>query len=140
VFAECEGLEAKRNFRFPTIGSNRINLVKEKPAQIHSNAPKKLDNSSKTYEALKKAKDKDIQFEQVTITIGSGSKVIHLSLGELKVNADFIEKELAHLQSLISPEAPVVMGFKKAYMQSGHDLEQFVKEMGIEITSGEVIQ
>ncbi|MEW6710761.1 MAG: anti-phage-associated DUF499 domain-containing protein [Candidatus Riflebacteria bacterium] len=140
AFAECEGLEAKRNFKFPAVGSKKINLVKEKPAAIYSNAPKKFDNSSKTYDALKKAKEKDIQFEQVTIAIGTGSKVIHLTLGELKVTAEFIEKELAHLQSLISPEAPVVMGFKKAYMQSGHDLEQFVKEMGIEISSGEVIQ
>jgi hypothetical protein len=32
------------------------------------------------------------------------------------------------------------MQFKKAYTPTGHDLEQFVKALGIEITNGEVIQ
>jgi hypothetical protein len=41
---------------------------------------------------------------------------------------------------VLSPEAPVVMTFKKAYTQTGHDLEQFVKQLGIEIGNGEVEQ
>ncbi|MCF8008042.1 MAG: DUF499 domain-containing protein [Methylovulum sp.] len=140
VFAEYDGLEAKRNFNFPALGSTEILIIKEKPAQLYSPSPKRLDSSAKTYEGLKVAKEKNIVFEHVTLTIGSASKVIHLSLGEMKVDADFIEKELAHLQTLVSPDAPVIMQFKKAYTPTGHDLEQFVKALGIEISNGEVIQ
>jgi hypothetical protein len=140
VFAECEGIEAKRNFTYAESGSKEILIIKEKPAQLYSPSPKRLDNSAKTYEGLKFAKEKNITFEQVTLMIGSAPKVVHLSLGEMKIDADFIEKELSHLQTLLSSEAPVVMQFKKAYTLTGHDLEQFVKSLGIELANGEVIQ
>ena len=140
AFAECDGLEEKRNFIFVESGSSKISLRVSDPAVLYSHSPKRLDSSSKTYEGLKVAKAKNINFEQVTLTVGSGSKVIHLSLGEMKISAEFIEIELAHLQTLLSPDAPVIMTFKKAHMATGHDLEQFAKQLGIEIGNGEVEQ
>jgi len=140
VFAESEGLEEKAVFRFAESGSKEILIIRDKPAQLQSTTPKRLDNSAKTYEGLKIAKEKSITFEQVTLMLGSAPRVIHLSMGEMKIDAEFIEKELAHLQTLVPPEAPVVMQFKKAYTTTGHDLEQFAKSMGIELSIGEVIQ
>lgn len=140
VFAECEGIEEKRNFSFPPSGSKEILISREKPATLSSSAPKRLDSSAKTYEGLKIAKEKNISFEQVTLMIGSAPRVIHLTLGEMKIDAEFIEKELAHLQSLLSIDAPVIMAFKKAHTPTGYDLEQFAKSLGIEIQIGEVIQ
>lgn len=140
VFAECEGLEEKRTFTFAEAGSKEILIVKEKPAQLYAPVPKRLDNAAKTYEGLHLAKEKNITFEQVTVTIGSSPKVIHLSLGEMQIDADFMEKTLAHLQTLLSPEVPVIMQFKKAHAATGYDLEQFAQSLGIEIEQGEVIQ
>nr|WP_228276565.1 anti-phage-associated DUF499 domain-containing protein [Acinetobacter sp. TUM15103] len=140
VFAECEGLEEKRNFTFAASGSKEIPIIKDKPAILVSSSPKRMDSSAKTYEGLNIAKDKGIKFEQVSLMVGSAPKVIHMSLGEMKISAEFIETALAHLQTLLSPEAPVVMTFKKAYTQTGHDLEQFTRQLGIEIGSGEVEQ
>ncbi|MFC1851357.1 anti-phage-associated DUF499 domain-containing protein [candidate division CSSED10-310 bacterium] len=139
VFAECDGLEEKRKFEFPERGS-KVKIKPDKPAQIISNYPKRLDNSAKTYEGLKFAQEKNITFEQVTLMIGSSPRVIHLSMGEMKVKAEFIEKELSHLQTILPPEAPVVMQFKKVYFETGFDLEQFTKSLGIEIGIGEVTQ
>ena len=96
--------------------------------------------SERTKEGLKAAKEKNIEFEQVTLMVGSAPKAIHLSLGEMKINAEFIETALAHFQTLVSPDAPVVMTFKKAYFPTGYDLEQFAKQLGIEIGHGEVEQ
>jgi len=140
VFSECEGIEEKRNFNFPAAGSDEILIVKEKPAQLYSAAPKSLDNASKTYEGLKMAKTKNITFEQVTLIMGSAPKVVHLSLGDMTVDAEFIEKTLHHLQTLLSADAPVVMKFKKVFTETGYDLEQFTDAMGIEISSDEVMQ
>lgn len=140
VFAECDGLEAKRQFTFSESGSTVVPIIRETPAVFIPLSPKRLDNSAKTYQGLSLAKEKQIEFEQVILTIGSAPKVVHLSLGELRINAEFIEKELAHLQTLLSPDAPVVMTFKKAYTQTGFDLEQFTQAMGIEIIAGEVEQ
>ena len=78
--------------------------------------------------------------KQVSITIGSAPRFINLSLGEIRVEAEFLEQELEHLQTLFSPEAPVLMTFKKIYTPTGFDLEQFAQALGIEIKSDEVIQ
>ena len=86
------------------------------------------------------AKERRIEFEQVTLMVGSAPKVVHLSLGEMKISADFIETELTHLQTLLNPDVPVVMTFKKAHTPIGYDLEQFTKKLGIEIGIGEVEQ
>ncbi|MBF0227799.1 MAG: hypothetical protein HQK76_20315, partial [Desulfobacterales bacterium] len=48
--------------------------------------------------------------------------------------------ELAHLQTILTPDVPVIMSFKKAYMPTGFDLEQFIKKLGIELKNDEVIQ
>lgn len=140
VFAECDGIEVKRHFTFAESGSKEILIVREKPAQLYSQSPKRLDSSAKTYEGLRIAKEKNITFEQVTLMIGSSPRVIHLSLGDVKINAEFIEKELSHLQTILSPEAPVIMQFKKVFTSTGYDLEQFTKALGIGIENGEVIQ
>ncbi len=140
VFAECDGLEEKRTFQFPAKGDREINIVKEKPAQMYCTTPKRLDNSAKTYEGLKMAKERGITFEQVSLQIGSTPRVILLSMGDLRIQAEFIERELTHLQTIISVDAPVLMTFKKVFTHTGFDLEQFAKTMGIELKNDEVIQ
>ncbi|HOI91882.1 MAG TPA: DUF499 domain-containing protein [Candidatus Rifleibacterium sp.] len=140
VFAECDGLEARQTFKFPAAGSKEVFIAKDKPAKIYSVVAKKLDNSARTYEALKFASEKGITFEHVTLQIGSGSKGVHLTMGEMRITAEFIEKELSHLQTLVGENAPVIFSFKTAYMQTGFDLEQFSKSLGIEIKPGEVVQ
>jgi hypothetical protein len=141
VFAECDGLEQKRVFQFPAKGNQDVIIVKEKPAQLYSVRPKRLDNSTKTYDGLKFAKERGISFEEVSLTIGAGRKVINLTLGELKIPPEFLEEELQHLQKLFGDENPaVIMSFKKANTPTGFDLEQFVKETGIELANDEVIQ
>lgn len=140
VFSECDGIEEKRKFTFTESGSTEVPIVPDKPAILHSQAPKRLDSSVRTYEGLKIAKEKGIEFEQVTLMAGSAPKVVHLSLGEMRITAEFIEAELTHLQTILSPEAPVIMSFKKVHTPTGYDLEQFAKSLGIEINNGEVEQ
>ncbi len=140
VFAECDGLEEKRTFHFMAKGKNEIQIIKEKPAQVISRTPKRLDSSAKTYEGIKLAKEKGIRFEQVTLQLGSAPKVIHISIGEITIQAEFIETVLSQFQNIIEADTPVILTFKKAYLQSGFDLEQFASALGIELTVGEVIQ
>jgi len=141
VFAEASGLESKMMFTFPAAGEDKVSIVAEKPATIYSVRPKKLESSSKTWEGLHEAKEKGIEFENVTLTIGSSRRMISLTLGEIKVKAAFVEEELSRLQGLLEDKsAPVLMGFKKAHFATGHDLAQFIAKMGIELGNDEVIQ
>ena len=141
VFAECDGLETERTFQFAESGNDEVVIIREKPAQLYSaSSPKRLDSTSKTFEGLKIAKDSHLMFEMVTLTIGSAPKVVHISMGEIKIEAEFIEKTILHLQILFSPEVSVIMQFKKVFADTGHDLEQFAKKLGIEIKQGEINQ
>lgn len=140
VFAECEGLEEKRQFTFPASGSDEITIIPDKPAVLVSRIAKRLDSSAKTFEAISFAKEKSIEFSSVNLTLGTAPQVVNVSLGDVKVTGEFIEKILQHLQSILPSDVPVLMGFKKMYTQTGFDLEQFVKQFSIEIDTSEVEQ
>lgn len=140
VYAECNGLEAKRTFSFAEAGSDELILVKEKPATYKSSTPKKLDNASKAHEGIRVAKEKGITFQGVTLIVGTSPKVIQMVFGDIKVDAEFLEKSLTHMQNLLEPDAPLVLSFKQANTPTGHDLEQFSKELGIEMKNEEIIQ
>lgn len=140
VFAECEGLEAKRTFKFPAAGSDDLCIVRDAPAITRSSTHRKLDSSAKAHEGIRLAKEKGITFQNVTLILGSAPKVIQLALGEIEVDGEFIERALAQLQPLLEPDAPLVLGFKQLNTPSGHDLEQFAKALGIELTNEEIFQ
>ena len=61
-------------------------------------------------------------------------------VGEVLLLVQLTEKTLAHLQSLVSSQSPVIMNFKRVHTKTGFDLEQFAKALGIEINAGEVLQ
>ncbi len=140
VFASCDGLEEKKTFRFAAQNSDELNIRVEEPAVLYNEKPKRLDNASRTHDAIRIAKEKGIEFEKVVLSLGSAPEVIQVAFGDIKISGEFIEQELAHLQSLLSPEAPVTMTFKKAYMPTGHDLQQFAKELNIELVNGDILQ
>jgi hypothetical protein len=141
VFAECDGLEPeKRTFQFPASGQNKVIIIREKPAIFQSAVPKPLDNAAKTWEGLKMARDMGITFEKVTLNIGSAPSVVHLSIGAMKTDPEFIEKTLSHLQTIVPANSPVIMTFQKAHVPTGFDLEQFCQKMGIGVGQDEVVQ
>jgi hypothetical protein len=139
VFAEAEGIEEKNVFTFPAKGKDVV-IDPAKRAIIKAGAPKKFDSSSRTHEGLTEAKNKNIQFEQIHLQVGSGSNVISFTIGEIKVSAETIEDFLGRMKELAGPTAPVVLTFKKAYFATGFDLEQYKNKMGIELERGDIIQ
>jgi len=141
VFAEAEGLEKKALFTFPARNQKKVAIIPEKKATIQTPKPKKIDNTVKIWDGLAKAKDAGIEFENVSLTLGSGSKVIQLNMGEIRVKADFILSTLATLQEVIrDANAPILFGFKKAYFATGYDLEQFLEKTEMVLENDEVTQ
>lgn len=142
VFAECEDLESKTQFIFPASDSEEVPIVPTKAATLNTNGRLKvLDSTAKTYDGLKLAREKGIEFENVTLQISSPSQQqVALNIYEIKVTAGFIEDQLNKLVSLIEGDKTVIMKFKKAYVPFGSDLEIFVKTLGIEVNIGEIEQ
>jgi hypothetical protein len=141
VFAEAGGLETKNDFHFPAKGKRGLQLDDVKPGRIVSaKSPRKLDSRAKTFEGLQQAGEKSATFEGVIITIGQGSEVIVIHIGEIEVEASFIQSLLSKAQEKLAPDAPVNMTFRKAKFASGHDLKASADKLGIELQQGDVEQ
>jgi len=140
VFAQADGLEAKEDFRFPAKGQKGIKIDPVKPVALKPRGMKKLDSRAKTFEGLDLASQKSIELEGVAMTVGQGSKMVNITIGEFPVEADFLESLLKKALEKFDPDTPVTLSFKKASFKSGHDLEEFIKKLGIEVKQEEISQ
>lgn len=141
VFAEADGLETKNDFNFPAKGKKGVQVDDLKPGRIVSaKSPRKLDSRAKTFEGLQQAGEKSATFEGVLLTVGQGSQVIAIQIGEIEVDAAFVQSLLSKVQEKLAPDAPITMTFRKAKFASGHDLKAFAEKLGIELQPGDVEQ
>ena len=72
--------------------------------------------------------------------VGNGTQVATFFVGEIPVNAAFIEAILKTTLEKFMPDTPVTMTFRKAHFNSGHDLKDFAEKLGLELNPGDVEQ
>ncbi|GBO55370.1 hypothetical protein APA_3420 [Pseudanabaena sp. lw0831] len=140
VFAEADTLEKKADFRFPAKGDRGVKVDPVKPSRLISRTGRKLDSRAKTFEGLKQAKEKSVTFEGVAIAVGQGSQMIGVNVGEIAVDADFIESLLNKILEKFPPDTLVTMTFRKGNFSSGHDLTDFASKLGIQLQVSDVEQ
>ena len=140
AFASAGGLEQKADFRFPARGKKGVQIDEVKAARLVSRTGRKLDSRATTFEGLKQAADKSAEFENVSLTVGQGSKVANISVGEVRVDGAFISSLLTKVLEKFAPDTPVTMTFRKAHFASGHDLKDFAGKLGIELEQTDVEQ
>lgn len=140
AFASADGLETKHEFRFPARGKKGIQIDDVKPGRLVSRVGRKLDSRGKTFEGLKQAAEKSAAFEGILLTVGQGSQMIAVNVGEIQVDAPFVEALLVKVLEKFGPETPVTMTFRKAHFQSGHDLNDFAVKLGLELQAGDIEQ
>ena len=140
VFAAVDGIEVKKDFRYPGKGRKGLRIDDVKPARLLHRSGRKLDSRAKTYAGLKQADEKSVEFENVALTIGQGAQAVQVMIGEVRVNASFIESLLKAVESKFPPDAPVTLTFRKAHFASGHDLKDFAEKLGLELAQSEIEQ
>lgn len=140
VFAEADGLETKEDFKYSAKGKKGLDIKDDKPARIVSRTGRRLDSRLKTFAGLKEASEKSATFEGIALTVGQGSRVISINVGDIPVEASFIEGLLTSVLEKFTPDDPIVMTFRKAHFLSGHDLKAFAEKLGIDLASGDVEQ
>jgi hypothetical protein len=140
VFAEADGLEAKTDFRFPVKGRKGVQIDDVKPARLVSRVGRKLDSRSKTFEGLKQAANKSATFEGIALTVGQGNLMIGINVGDIPVDAAFIEALLNKVLEKFNTDTPITMTFRKAHFSSGHDLKDFAEKLGIELHPEDIDQ
>lgn len=140
VFAAADGLEEKKEFRFPARGKKGVQLDDLKAGRLVSRTGRKLDSRAKTFEGLKQAAERSATFEGIVLTVGQGNQMISVNVGEIEVDAVFIEALLVKVLEKFAPDTPVTMTFRKAHFTSGHDLKDFACKLGIDLQQGDVEQ
>ena len=140
AFGLADGLEAKTDFRFPARGKKGVQIDEVKPARLVSRTGRKLDSRGTTFEGLKQAADKTVEFENVALTVGQGNKIANIMVGEVRVDAAFITALLTKILEKFAPDTPVTMTFRKAHFASGHDLKDFAGKLGIALEQADVEQ
>ena len=140
VFAAADGLESKADFRYPAKGKKGVQIDPVKPGRLVSRTGRKLDSRTKTFEGLKRAAEKSATFEGIVLTVGQGTQMIGINVGDIAVDAAFIEALLAKVLEKFTPDTPITMTFRKAHFASGHDLQGFAEKLGIELHLGDIEQ
>ena len=140
AFASADGLEAKADFRFPARGKKGVQVDEVKPARLVSRSGRKLDSRATTFEGLKQAADRKAEFENVTLTVGQGTKIANIMVGEVRVDGAFITALLEKVLEKFAPDTPVTMTFRKAHFASGYDLKEFAGKLGLGLEPGDVEQ
>jgi hypothetical protein len=140
AFAEADGLEAKEEFRFPAKGQKDVPIDPVQPGRLVSRTGRKLDSRSQTFTGLSQAAEKGATFEGIVLNVGQGNQMIAVNVGEIQVEAAFIEALLNKVLEKFTAEAPITMTFRKAYFASGHDLKTFADKLGLELRIGDVEQ
>ena len=140
AFAEAENIEAKAEFRFPAKGKKGVQIDDVKPGRLISKTGRKLDSRAKTFEGLTQAAEKSVTFEGIVLNVGQGNQMIAINIGEITVEAAFIEALLVKVLEKFTPDTPVTMTFRKAHFASGHDLKDFANKLGFDLQTGDVEQ
>jgi hypothetical protein len=140
AFAEADGLETKAEFHFPGKGKKGVQIDPIKPGHLISRTGRKLDSRAKTFEGLKQAAEKSATFEGIVLTVGQGNQMIGINVGDIPVEAPFIEALLVKILEKFTPDTPITMTFRKAHFSSGHDLKDFAEKLGIELHAGDIEQ
>jgi hypothetical protein len=140
AFASANGIEVKNDFRFAARGKTGVQVDDVKPARLVSQRARKLDSRATTFEGLNQARDKSVEFENVALTVGQGTKVAQIDVGEVRIDASYITALLDKVLEKFASDAPVTMTFRKAYFASGHDLKDLASKLGIELEMGDVQQ
>jgi hypothetical protein len=133
-------LKKKADFRFPAKAKKGVQIDELKPARLISRSGRRLDSRGKTFEGLKQAAEKSVAFEGVSLSVGQGSQIIGINIGDVSVDAAFIEALLLKVLEKFKSDTPVTMSFRKAQSASGHDLKAFATKLGIELQATDVEQ
>lgn len=141
VFAEADGLEARADFTFPAKGGEGVRVDPVKPGRLVARGGgHRLDSRAKTFLGLQLAATLGVRFEKLTLTVGQGSKMAGLSVGEVPMEAAFVTELLTRLLDKFDGEAPVTLSFQKAHFASGHDMQSFADKMGLPLKPEDIEQ
>ena len=113
-FAEASGLEAKAEFRFGPKGKKGVQIDDVKPGRLVSRTGRKLDSARQDLRGSQAGRREVRNVRRHRAHGGQGNQMIAINVGEIAVEAAFIEALLTKVLEKFTPDTPITMTFRKA--------------------------
>ena len=140
VYASDDGVTATREFTIPKPNQKGTVIDKQKPAVLK----KKLtqDGNGPAFASIKAAKEAKASFVGISIEVGKGANNSLTRFGsESTVSGEAIETFIKAARAALGDEtAEVKITFRVMKFPTGHDLEVFLKGLGLDVAAPEVEQ
>jgi hypothetical protein len=139
-YAEAEGVAVQRRFSVPAVGDKELRLDATKPAVLRRRL--ETEATADTYRLLSQVRSGRGKVRGARVEVGSGEKTATVRFGnEASVNPDALEALVRNLRDAIGDDmAEVNVIVAAVEFSSGHDLDIFLKERGIDPSPNEVEQ
>lgn len=139
----CAGEANKTaDFHIPASGDKTVQIIDTKPARLNSKRVA-LDTTDRVYGVINRFRDRPgTRFKGVRIEIGEGENTVTVRFQEREVTAAMIEGVVDSLRQVLNEtQAPVAITIADGIQfETGFDVKEFAKFVGIELRPGDVIQ
>lgn len=139
-YAEEKGVTAKRTFSIPKAGEEGLAIDLGRPAKLRKSIP--CGGTPATFELLARTREIQARIAGASLDVGLGSKAASLRFGsDAAVTAEALEDIVRALRGALGDEAADVrLTARTIEFLSGHDLDAFVRERGLDVAGNEVEQ
>jgi len=139
----CAGEANKTaDFQIPASGDKTVQIIDTKPARLNSKRVA-LDTTDRVYGVINRFRDRPgTRFKGVRIEIGEGENTVTVRFQEREVTAAMIEGVVDSLRQVLNEtQAPVAITIADGIQfETGFDVKEFAKLVGVELRPGDVIQ
>jgi hypothetical protein len=139
VFAQADSIEAKGDFTIPKLHTglgptpDEDTLPLTQPVSWPTEKNAQLNARDKVFSALDKAKERNIVFTEVHLSISEGQAFGQFAIAGQDLSAEQVTQALQNLVQNFQPTTAVLMGFR-AQFQSGQDLKDFAQAFDFNYT------
>ena len=140
VYAEHMGAEATKTFVIPAAHADGVAIDYGLPATL--NRRQGFSDTSATFKALKFAKDRQVKLGVAKLTVGTGEEHVQLRFGQSVIlGPDMLERMVTVAREALSNEqAEVAVDISEMRFETGRDLEDYLKDQGLDARPEEIEQ
>lgn len=150
VFVAAGEAEATQAFTIPARtssgdngqGTDRPAIDRTRPAQLRPPNPVQLDGAGTVFQLIQTFRGHELTLYGARLLVGEGERAVQVSFNQRELTPEVLERMVEALRDALG-EADARLELKirgGARFASGHDLEQFARLVGLELTHEMVSQ
>jgi hypothetical protein len=143
VLAKIGDIEKETQILVPVAGDDSVNIDTNKPAKLNDSVRIFVDNTEKTFRFINGFRNKkNALMNDVKLIIGEGDKQVHVNFGSHPLNAQSIELAINGIREALNEQQADAQIIARGGMSfpDGHQLNEFVQLIGMDIKKSDVTQ